>query len=174
MKGIGYASVVFIFFLLPLARLKAQVKTMQTLNYISPVPGSSLNMPQTTIAIRTSKEIDPASLAAGGIISVTAASSGDHAGRVVLSDDRRTVIFIPTCRSQKGRRLPSRSRRWIAFDRWNGVSTCEIQFYDNTKIVESSSFPDKVGRTISFPAPSRIDVFRFAAKDSALPATFPI
>ena len=73
MKGFGYATAVLGFCLLPLAHLKAQVQNNADIDYISPVPGSSLNMPQVTIAIRTKQEIDPSGLASGGIISVTAA-----------------------------------------------------------------------------------------------------
>jgi hypothetical protein len=95
MKGIGYAIAVLMFCLLPLAHLEAQVQNNADIDYISPVPGSSLNMPQATIAIRTKEEIDPASLASSGIISVTGASSGNHTGRVVLSDDTKTILFVP-------------------------------------------------------------------------------
>ena len=169
MKGIGYATAVLGFCLLPMASLKAQVQNNADIDYISPVPGSSLNMPQVTIAIRTKEEIDPASLASSGILSVTAASSGDHAGRLVLSDDARTILFVPNVPFTEGEEVTVSLGDGLRVIGGKRCYAAEIQFYDNTKIAQDTSASDKFRRIDSILAPSFSDVFRFRRKrfDSA-------
>ena len=105
MKGIGYAIAALLFSLLMVTHSEAQTQNDANIEYISPVPGSFMNMPQATIVIRTKEKIDPASLSSGGIISVMAAASGNM--RVNWSFPMiRGHPFVPTCHSQKGRRLP--------------------------------------------------------------------
>ncbi|MCD4730569.1 MAG: aryl-sulfate sulfotransferase [Bacteroidales bacterium] len=70
-----------------------EVKTAK-FNYISPVPGSKYIMPQNNIALRHGDPIQVESLQ-NFSIHVTGTESGRITGRIVLSDDLRTVIFKP-------------------------------------------------------------------------------
>ena len=63
--------------------------------YLSPVPNSKLNLPKTNIIIRTNVDLDEATLSLSGLLSVVGSFSGEHSGKVVLSDDSRTIIFQP-------------------------------------------------------------------------------
>jgi hypothetical protein len=63
--------------------------------YVSPLPGSNRVSPYNNIVLRQGSEIDGASLARA-VLSVAGAASGDHDGRLVLSDDARTIVFRPT------------------------------------------------------------------------------
>ena len=63
-------------------------------NYISPVPGSKYIMPQNNIAFRHGDLINVESLQ-NFSIHVTGTKSGNILGKIVLSDDLRTVIFKP-------------------------------------------------------------------------------
>lgn len=62
--------------------------------YISPMPGSSLHPPGTTIAVRHGDMIDGSSVSAD-LFEVVGNESGIHSGRAVLSADGCTVIFVP-------------------------------------------------------------------------------
>jgi hypothetical protein len=68
--------------------------SLQTIQYIDPLPGSQDNNPRTTIALRYGDPIDPASVAAGAF-EVQGTSSGRHSGSLVLSDDHKTLVFRP-------------------------------------------------------------------------------
>ena len=85
--------------------------------YLSPVPGSSLNLPETNIIIRPGGIVDPSSVGAG-LLTVAGSLSGAHDGRTRISDDEQTVTFRPyapfafgevvTCRLNAGLRTSSR------------------------------------------------------------------
>jgi hypothetical protein len=62
--------------------------------YISPLPGSKYNPAGTTIAIRYGDLIKPQSISSD-LFSVLGSSSGNHTGKTILADDRKTFIFTP-------------------------------------------------------------------------------
>ena len=62
--------------------------------YVSPVPGSRGNSPWNNIALRQGRTIDRAALDHLSLI-VTGSTSGRHLGKLVLSDDDRTLVFNP-------------------------------------------------------------------------------
>lgn len=64
------------------------------LQYVSPLPGSKLVTPGTTIALREGDPIVPESIDAN-LFNVVGSSSGVHPGSTVLADDGETVIFKP-------------------------------------------------------------------------------
>ena len=65
-----------------------------SLVYVSPLPGSDRHRPETNLIARFDRDVSPAELAPGAI-RASGSRSGDHSGRLTLSDDRRTVIFRP-------------------------------------------------------------------------------
>ena len=79
--------------LLTLFNLRPQSTGGVGYQYISPLPGSSLNSVSTNIIIRQGGLIDRASLAQKDLIVVSGSSSGIHSGRIILSDDGRTILF---------------------------------------------------------------------------------
>jgi hypothetical protein len=65
------------------------------LEYLSPLPGSTLILPETNIILRPGGIVDAASVAGGPLLQVTGSASGLHEGRLRLSDDGRTLTFQP-------------------------------------------------------------------------------
>ena len=173
MKGIGYAGAFLLFSLSAVAHLEAQTQTNADIVYISPVPGSTMNMPQSSIAIRTKDEIDPASLASAGIISVTAASSGEHAGRMVLSDDTRTMLFVPNVPFTEGEEVTVSLGNGLRMADGSSVSSMKFHFTITQKLLKIP--PPRITSEASIPylphASQTSSVL--SVKDSTLPANFP-
>jgi len=63
--------------------------------FISPLPNSSMLLPETNIIIREGNLINEASLFGNSIINVFGSKSGAHTGTLILSDDGKTIIFKP-------------------------------------------------------------------------------
>jgi len=63
--------------------------------FISPLPNSSMLLPETNIIIREGNLINEASLFGTSIINVFGSKSGAHTGTLILSDDGKTIIFKP-------------------------------------------------------------------------------
>lgn len=61
--------------------------------YISPKPGSYMNSAETNIIIRQGDLIDPSTLKES-LIEVVGSRSGLHKGKIVLSDDKKTMLFL--------------------------------------------------------------------------------
>jgi hypothetical protein len=62
--------------------------------YVSPKPNSILVSNQTNIIFRSSSIVDPNSLVSS-LVSVHGSQSGLHTGKLILSDDKRTIVFNP-------------------------------------------------------------------------------
>ena len=62
--------------------------------YLSPVPGSSLNSPETNVIIRFGNAFSNSNIA--NSLSVIGNKSGQHKGKIVLTENGRTLIFKPT------------------------------------------------------------------------------
>ncbi len=63
--------------------------------YVSPLPGSKYVTPGSNIIIRSDDYLNANSIQSG-MFDVVGTSSGRHDGRVILSDDRKTILFLPT------------------------------------------------------------------------------
>ena len=68
---------------------------ISTYQYISPLPGSSMILPETNIIIRKGEIIDRSSLPGNNTLIVIGSTSGYHDGRLLLSDDGKTIVFYP-------------------------------------------------------------------------------
>jgi hypothetical protein len=72
------------------------VSGAQTVQYVSPLPGSPFASQQTNIIIRTKGTLDRSLLSDPAALSIRGAVSGEHAGNVILSDDQCTIVFKPS------------------------------------------------------------------------------
>jgi len=72
-----------------------QTESSPGIVYISPLPGSKYITPGSNIILRANSDLDPISLQ-NDLFNVAGSSSGRHEGKVILSDDQRTVLFQPT------------------------------------------------------------------------------
>ncbi len=78
----------------PFRRELAFAQNTTSLQYISPLPGSTLITPGTSIALRQGEPIAPDTVRPD-LFHVTGSSSGLHPGSAVLSDDQKTLVFKP-------------------------------------------------------------------------------
>lgn len=82
-----------IFLLLTLLSYSQNLNT-EVYNYIFPLPGSNSINPESSIIIRQGKTIDVSTVSSIDI-NVIGSQSGIHKGKLILSDDLRTIIFLP-------------------------------------------------------------------------------
>ena len=87
-----YCTEIATLLLLAGATLRGQ-ELQRTLQYQFPVPNAHLVSRETTIAIRPGDILDHNILNVLSLFNVTGSSSGLHVGKVMLSDDRRTIKF---------------------------------------------------------------------------------
>lgn len=82
--------------LLVLAAAPAQSETARTTpyQYVSPLPGARFVPPSHNIVIRDGRVIDRSTVADASL-SVRGSGSGVHAGSLILSDDAKTLVFLP-------------------------------------------------------------------------------
>jgi hypothetical protein len=94
-----------LFFILLLASLtSAQDSNIEKYQFISPLPDSRLIMPETNIIFRQGDTIDPTTIKELSI-KVIGSISGLHPGEFFLSDDMRTLIFIPSLHFTPGEKV---------------------------------------------------------------------
>ncbi|HYV92728.1 MAG TPA: aryl-sulfate sulfotransferase [Chitinophagales bacterium] len=67
---------------------------MAQFQYISPLPGSKIHHKETNIILKNGSFIKPASLRSD-LVSITGTKSGGHHARIVLSDDKKTIVIYP-------------------------------------------------------------------------------
>ncbi len=72
--------------------------------YVSPTPGSRYVSPHNNVAIRGDRLLDRGSLGARTIV-VVGSASGEHTGALDLSDDGRTLVFVPDRPYRLGERI---------------------------------------------------------------------
>ncbi len=65
-----------------------------TYQFLSPVPDSKLVRPENNVILREGSVLDPTSVD-DQALEVTGDVSGVHAGRLVLADDAKTLVFLP-------------------------------------------------------------------------------
>ena len=69
-------------------------KPLEQFQYVSPVPNSTLNSRESNIILRQGDRIDSGSLKTG-LVEVTGSLGGRYSGKLVLSDDNKTLQFFP-------------------------------------------------------------------------------
>ncbi|MFO7445795.1 MAG: aryl-sulfate sulfotransferase [Ignavibacteriaceae bacterium] len=116
----------------------AKGQTSKQFKYISPVPGSNLNPPESNIIIRMGDDFDASALSDASLFNVTGSKSGKHSGKVVLTEDNKTVLFYPDKRFANGEtvtvELKGGSRNITPFS-----YSFETSKTDMNKIVRSES-----------------------------------
>jgi hypothetical protein len=88
-----YTLLIFIFLSILITSLNAQETSR--FQYRSPLPDSKLLSRETNIIFSGADLIDQSSLTGNNIIKVIGSESGVHAGKLILSDDNKTVVFNP-------------------------------------------------------------------------------
>mgnify|MGYP001815903523 CR=1 FL=1 len=111
--------------LLLTVQLTAQDNESTGFNYISPMPGSTLVMPQNNIALRHGDVLDSGILT-GVEFRVEGSISGMITGKTILSDDRRTIIFRPDAPFAHGEEVHVKTSGKAATEK--GVSLEGVEF----------------------------------------------
>jgi hypothetical protein len=81
--------------LLSLHDAEAATAVAPSFQFVSPLPGSALALPETNIILRPGGIVDAGSVLGGPLVSVSGSTSGLHEGQLRLSDDRQTLTFQP-------------------------------------------------------------------------------
>ena len=181
MKRLVRVGLVFLSAIVITNAVTAGVTRSPQVEYVSPSPGSSLNLPKTTVAIRLVNQVDNSSIADGRTITVIGTASGTHAGRVLLSDDAKTLIFVPDVLFTEGESVSVTLHDGLRMVDGSPVASATFNFTVTPRIVKSllpldmseeSTPVDRGGvRSASVRSPSSLR--QTIAKDTTLPATFP-
>lgn len=111
-----------------LLRGQAQALPPGTFQYVSPLPGSCMVLRETNIIIRHGEAIDPVSAEDASLLSVAGAGSGAHPGRLTISDDGRSLIFVPDQAFQPGELVTVHLRAGIATSDGRRLGPLAFQF----------------------------------------------
>jgi len=117
----------YIVFLFVSPLLPAQNSNLQSYQYISPVPGSTLNMPETNIIIRKGDNINPVTLSSKNI-KVVGSKSGVHTFNFKLADDNKTILINPTAKFSRGETVDVQYSKGIFNNRGNELPGINFQF----------------------------------------------
>jgi hypothetical protein len=80
-------------FLMSSFLINAQNINTKRFQYLSPVPGSNLNSPETNIIIRFGGAISNNNMS--NSLSIIGNKSGQHQGKIILVENGTTLIFKP-------------------------------------------------------------------------------
>ena len=103
----------------------------QTVTFVSPLPGSDNVSQQTNIIVRVRGHLDPATAILPESFSVVGSSSGSHPGTTKLSDDRQTLVFIPSSPFSAGETVTVTTQQGLSTLEGNPVEPLEFTFTVN-------------------------------------------
>lgn len=96
--------------------------------YISPVPGSIMNSPETNIIIKAKDNIEETSVSGYNLVEVNGSISGKHNSKSVLSDDGKTIIIQPENIFVKGEMVKVNINDGLIFPDGTQVGSFEFNF----------------------------------------------
>jgi hypothetical protein len=85
----------------------------QAVQYISPLPGSTMVSQTSAIILKTRGSLEPGFVPDVSAFSVTGSQSGVHSGKVIVSDDLHTMIFEPFTTFAPGEEIAVNLRQGI-------------------------------------------------------------
>ncbi|MHB8580720.1 MAG: arylsulfotransferase family protein [Ignavibacteriaceae bacterium] len=136
--------------------------------YLNPLPNSSYVSVQSTIIIRQGGIINKASINVN-IIRVSGSKSGNILGKLVLSDDQRTLIFTPNTSFQTDEIITVTLQNGLTTN--TGVQIGGLTFSFHT--AKSSSILNTANQNNNFAKSSIVSHTSSTAYDSTLPSDFP-
>jgi Arylsulfotransferase (ASST)/Secretion system C-terminal sorting domain/Cep192 domain 4 len=97
LSAIKYRKISFLSFLILFYSILINAQSLNTNKfvYLSPVPDSKLNSKETNIIIKTDNKLDNSVAGNSSYIIVTGNKSGRHPGKIILTEEDRTLIFKP-------------------------------------------------------------------------------
>lgn len=152
-KFFKYSFILLLLIISPLVKIFAQPLIKENYQYLSPLPNAFLVQPETDIIIKQGNDIDPSTLSAG-FIEINGSKSGIHKGRLILSDDRKTIIFKPENQFSLGEIVKVFIKDGIRDQNGNFLVSITYQFRIIEKKVNvtrnysaSSLFPELINKT---------------------------
>lgn len=119
-------GIIFIFIqILFYKNLYSQTSIKENYQFISPIPGSSLHLPETSIIIRQGDFINRSTIANSKVMAV-GSRSGIHQGNLILSSDMKTLIFKPYSPFMLGEEVTVRLISGMLT--YSGIELVPIQF----------------------------------------------
>jgi len=106
----------------------AQDSNLEEYQYISPLPDSKMIMPENNIIIRQGDIIDATTIKEVSI-EVVGSISGVHSGEFFLSDDMRTLIFMPSIHFTPGEKVNVEINSGIYTANGDMLSPINFDFY---------------------------------------------
>lgn len=86
---------VFLILLSVCVNIFSQQSGTAKFQYLSPLPGSEMNQPETNIIIRYGTPFNSGDVLKGKLIEVSGEISGIHSGKIILTEDDKTMLFTP-------------------------------------------------------------------------------
>lgn len=134
MKKTGAILLVFVMTILLSAQNREEIYRAYGYNFISPLPGSSLLNPGNNIIVRYKSQLVRQKIQ-DNFITVTGSKSGNHEGRLILSDDNRTLVFNPYLPFELGETVSVKLNKGSFCKDWTELREFSFQF----KISEDNS-----------------------------------
>ncbi|HKI78312.1 MAG TPA: aryl-sulfate sulfotransferase [Ignavibacteriaceae bacterium] len=137
--------------------------------YLLPKPGSQFVNPGNDIVIRQGNVLQNVGISVGSNIEVTGSLSGNHEGRFYLSDDNKTLVFLPAVPFSLGETVTVKLNEGLKTDSGNPVPPLKFNFFiTKTAPLETGTN----GVNISKAVVSNIAPFTVMSTNN-LPADFP-
>ncbi len=103
--------------------------------YLSPVPGAVYINPRTNIIVRSAERINESTIQALSLITAVGSQSGLHSGRIILTEDQKTLLFHPNVPFSSGEKVTVKVARGITTLNGNALQDTAFSF-----TISSSSF----------------------------------
>ena len=171
MKGIAKTALALIgCLMLGIPNADAQISSQ--MSYLSPVPGSAMNMPRTTIILRSKTAVDASSMTPEAI-SVSGSVSGVHGGSMTISDDGRTMLFTPSVPFSTGEKVSVSVRAGLRGTDGEQIAPFDFDFTTTSRVLKAPTLQQMMG--ISAPLTTRPATGGTprAVDDTTLPSSFP-
>ena len=160
----------------------SQQSVISEFEYISPLPGSGMNMPETNIIIRYGEAFSSYDVFSEKLLEVTGDKSGLHTGRIILAEEGRTLLFNPDFPFLLGETVSVKFLRSTKTEDGRTISPINFSFRITEKnvneIVKSnpekylfSEFSEMSRRSTSSISPMS-DHFQYSVMDDSLPVDF--
>lgn len=146
-----------------------QLLVSKDYNYISPLPGSVMNDLNSNIIIRDGRHIDKNTLSEN-IILVTGSKSGKHNGKIVLSDDNKTIVFKPFVKFFPHEKITVSINSGIKSTAGDELITNTFSFETGIELIENQ---DNIFQNTAVDKIENNPEFKLLTAADSLPSDFP-
>ena len=158
--------------------------TLSKYEYISPVPGSGLNQPETNIIIRYGVPYNAQDVLNKNILEVKGEKSGYHSGKITLAENNRTILFTPDSPFSEGETVAVKLEEPVRTEAQDFIPGLNFNFRiterDLTNLVKSNPEKYLFGEYFNFLKTSKTAAIKpisdfpgYSVMDDSLPEDFP-